>query len=175
MESFNNVLTFVNQNSGFFQLVVTLILVLVTAVYVYLTWRVAKSSEKLNELQFRPNIYVFFYFSEQNELRMIIKNIGPNPAYNVIIRLTSEFDDKIFIPNTFTLEGIFEYPFVPPGFEIPHTFEAFATPRNILHKPHPLNVDISYYDSFSKSKKHKNNYKIDLNILYYISHFSSQS
>ena len=76
----------------------TLVLVVVTGIYVYLTWRIANTNQKMIERideqhreEIRPNVYAFLEFREQVVARLVVENKGRSPAYNLRASISDDF------------------------------------------------------------------------------------
>lgn len=86
----------------------SLILVLATLVYVGFTIVLAKETSKLREVETSPFISIIFDISFQavSHSKIIIKNIGKAPAYNITFKV-----DEKYLPhfNGYTFENTIEY------------------------------------------------------------------
>ena len=86
----------------------SLILVLATIVYVGFTIVLAKETRKLREVETSPFISIIFDISFQavSHSKIIIKNIGKAPAYNISFKV-----DEKYLPhfNGYTFENTIEY------------------------------------------------------------------
>lgn len=76
----------------------TMILVVVTGVYVLLTWRIANANQKMLERveeqhreQVRPVVYAYLEFREQVVARLVVENMGRTPAYGLTVRISEDF------------------------------------------------------------------------------------
>lgn len=85
-----------------------LILTLATIVYVGFTIVLAKETKKLREIETSPFISIIFDISFQavSHSKIIIKNIGKAPAYNITFKV-----DEKYLPhfNGYTFENTIEY------------------------------------------------------------------
>lgn len=86
MESFIQILDVLNKYSS-------LILVLATAIYVGFTIVLAKETRRLREVETEPFISLHLTsFYSGGKLKLIIKNIGKAPAYNITFLIDEKFD-----------------------------------------------------------------------------------
>lgn len=76
----------------------TMILVVVTGVYVFLTWKIANANQRMLERveeqyleQMRPVVYAYLEFREQVVVRLIIENIGRTPAIDLKVSIDKDF------------------------------------------------------------------------------------
>jgi len=71
----------------------TIILVLATCIYVYFSYKLTKETVKLREVETNPFLSLYFdTFFKSNKLKLIIKNIGKAPAYNLTFSMDKKFD-----------------------------------------------------------------------------------
>lgn len=88
--------------------IATIILVLATCIYVYFSYKLTKETIKLREVETSPFISIIFDTSFQavSHSKIIIKNIGKAPAYDI----TFNVDEK-YIPhfNGYTFENNIAY------------------------------------------------------------------
>lgn len=88
--------------------IATIILVLATCIYVYFSYKLTKETIKLREVETSPFISIIFDTSFQavSHSKIIIKNIGKAPAYEI----TFEMEEK-YIPhfNGYTFENKIAY------------------------------------------------------------------
>lgn len=88
--------------------IATIILVLATCIYVYFSYKLTKETIKLREVETSPFISIIFDISFQavSHSKIIIKNIGKAPAYNISFKV-----DKKYLPhfNGYTFENTIEY------------------------------------------------------------------
>lgn len=85
-------------NDTGFANILTVVMVIVTAVYVFLTWRIANSNKVMLESveaqhleEIRPNVFAHLEFREQTVARLVIENLGKTPAYSLRCTLDREF------------------------------------------------------------------------------------
>lgn len=73
--------------------IATVVLVAATLVYVYFSSKLTKETVKLREVETTPFISLHFEaFYASRELKLIIKNIGKAPAYNITFSLEEKFE-----------------------------------------------------------------------------------
>ncbi len=88
--------------------IATIILVLATCIYVYFSYKLTKETIKLREVETSPFISIIFDVSFQavSHSKIIIKNIGKAPAYNISFKV-----DEKYLPhfNGYTFENTIEY------------------------------------------------------------------
>lgn len=86
----------------------TIILVAATIIYVYFSYKLTRETVKLREVETSPFISIIFDISFQavSHSKIIIKNIGKAPAYNITLDV-----DKKYLPhfNGYTFENTIEY------------------------------------------------------------------
>lgn len=104
----------------------TLVLVVVTGAYVYLTWKIAQANQEMLEslkVQYResmrPLVYPSLTFREQVVSRLTIRNSGRSPAYDLRVSLDRDFFQFAERRNIREF-GVFNEPIsaFPPGAEI---------------------------------------------------------
>lgn len=88
--------------------IATIVLVLATCIYVYFSYKLTKETIKLREVETSPFISIIFdiSFLAVNHSKIIIKNIGKAPAYDITFKV-----DEKFLPhfNGYTFENTIEY------------------------------------------------------------------
>jgi len=101
----NNILTF---TPDWITAIATIILVLATCIYVYFSYKLTKETIKLREVETSPFISIIFDISFQavSHSKIMIKNIGKAPAYNITFKV-----DEKYLPhfNGYTFENTIEY------------------------------------------------------------------
>lgn len=144
----------------------TVVLVLVTGIYVYFT-------HKLIREQFRPEVYVFF-ISKNATLHLVIANYGKRPAINVSAEFIPELDKKLFHEKLHDTKRLLTQTILMPEqiFEVPIIFN-----RDILHDPDfdkiqfEYNVKVKY--SEPKGKSFTATYRLNINDFYFSSKVGS--
>jgi len=96
-----DILEFLNLNSGAVTAISTVVLTIVTFVYVLLTRSISKETEIMRKTQTEPNISAIIQADERyiNWINLIIQNIGLGPAYNVKFEVNPDFEDRDRHPN----------------------------------------------------------------------------
>jgi len=91
-----DILEFLNLNSGAVTAISTVVLTIVTFVYVLLTRSISKETEIMRKTQTEPNISAIIQADERyiNWINLIIQNIGLGPAYNIKFELNPDFEDR---------------------------------------------------------------------------------
>lgn len=153
-----------NINADGWSNVLTIILLIVTGAYVYLTWRIAnanqlmlrRSDEQHRELT-RPTVYAYLDFRDQVVVRLVIQNMGQTPAYDLKIELDRDiyqFADK----NNKNLRDMALFrdmtSWLPPGAKIPIDLtQGFTFDKEIngeILTPSKFDVSLSYRSKFDK-------------------------
>jgi hypothetical protein len=95
------------------QAVATLVLVGITAWYVWITHRILVDTAKARAQELAPYVVAFFDTPEDTWVDLVVKNVGKTPAFDVKITLK---------PTTLTLDQIpfvrSTSPAIPPNYEI---------------------------------------------------------
>jgi len=96
-----DILEFLNLNSGAVTAISTVVLTIVTFVYVLLTRSISKETEIMRKTQTEPNISAIIQADERyiNWINLIIQNIGLGPAYNVKFEVNPDFEYRDRHPN----------------------------------------------------------------------------
>jgi len=87
-------INFLNQNSGAFLVLFSLVVTLATVLYVILTGKLVSESRKMREVQTEPNIFVCLHSKEEwiSLIDLEIQNIGLGAAYNLNFGLNPDFE-----------------------------------------------------------------------------------
>lgn len=88
-----DILNFLNQNSGAFNVIFSFIVSISTVVYAILTWRLVSETRKMRVAQTEPKIFITIQPREEwiNFIDMIIQNIGLGPAYDIKFKVEPDF------------------------------------------------------------------------------------
>jgi len=88
------ILEFINQNSGVFLVIFSLIVALSTIFYVLLTRSLVSETRKMREAQTEPNIFVSIKSKEEyiGIIDLIVENIGLGTAYNLRFDVNPDFE-----------------------------------------------------------------------------------
>lgn len=105
------IITFLNQNNGVFNLVFSSIVTIATCCYALLTWKLVSETRKMREVQTEPVISVITKPKEEqlNFIDMVIKNIGLGPAYDIKFKIEPDFEwreGKYFSQYGFMKRGL---------------------------------------------------------------------
>jgi hypothetical protein len=161
-----NILNFLDKHSGAASVLVTISLVIVTIIYVILTWRLAKEAKTMRRLQSEPKVIVFYRLREEsiNIADLVIKNIGLGAAYNIKLNLSSDFKyrtgEMISTINLLKNGIVFLGPNEEKRFWFANLVEQYKT-----HEYEKLNIVITYFETFNfKNKKNpkRESFEIDL-------------
>ena len=133
-----------NDNSGAVTAILTSLLVLVTCVYVYLTYRLLLESKATREMAMRPVVIVTAEIREMymNIIHLRVRNIGGGAARKIRLRTNRKFrtgNDKSLDDLGLFKRGI---PLLGPGQKI-ETFLANMTGQEV-GKEEPLEVTAEY-------------------------------
>jgi hypothetical protein len=92
----------------------TVVLVFITAIYVYLTNRILKSSDKATQENFRPHVLASLV-SKNSALHIIFENYGNRPALNAIANFTPNIDERLFHEKLKEATKLFSQSIIMPG------------------------------------------------------------
>ena len=89
-----DIITFFDSHSGFSTFISSLIVAIITAVYVYFSWLLLQESKKMRLLQNQPRVSITFEpeGDQINLIDLVIKNTGLGPAYDLYFELQSDFE-----------------------------------------------------------------------------------
>jgi hypothetical protein len=92
-------LDFLNQNNGAITAISTLVLAVVTFIYVILTWNISSETKKMREAQTEPHVSATIQSDERsiNWINLVIKNTGLGPAYKVKFEVNPDFEDRLLM------------------------------------------------------------------------------
>ena len=167
------ILEFLNLNSGAVTAISTVVLTIVTFVYVLLTRSISKETEIMRKAQTEPNISAIIQPDERylNWINLIIQNIGLGPAYNVKFEVNPDFEDR---DRHSDIEGI-SYKLSEVGF-IKNGLPYFAP--NQKFQFYLTNLGDNYQEKLKKSFEIKVTYESNIHEPYsntYLIDFSQQS
>lgn len=85
MLTFSSIISSLNNNSGAIQAITTAVLVIITGIYAFHTARTAKSMERTEEIQARPQLAIFLEQRKDNLslVNLVIANYGNGLARNI--------------------------------------------------------------------------------------------
>ena len=86
-------LDFLNQNSGAFTVLFSLVVACATVFYAVLTYRLVDETRRMREVQTEPALVVSIEPSEHwiNFINLVIANVGEGPARDITLRATPDF------------------------------------------------------------------------------------
>lgn len=89
-----NVLDFLNENSGAFSLLFSLAVAIATVIYAYLTSKLVSETKTMRKAQTEPEVAVTIQPKEWSVIfiDMVIQNIGLGPAYDVSFKVSPDFE-----------------------------------------------------------------------------------
>ena len=87
------VITYFSLSPDWVTALATIILVFATCVYVYFSYRLTKETVKLREVETSPLMSIYFDTSPVSKFKLIIKNIGKAPAYNIRFELDEKYSE----------------------------------------------------------------------------------
>jgi hypothetical protein len=144
------IINFINQYS-------TLILAIITGIYVYFTWRMVREMKEARQVDQDSQLIAEFIPFGLMYINLRIENIGPGPAYNIKSKMyffpisdlkTEIWNQPVMLPNSFA-------DFRPPGNEMEL--------EKLKEKYQSFIVDLEWENSFHKVKY--NHIEIDLDAL----------
>ena len=141
----------------------TILLAIFTLIYVFLTYLILRSNNKMVTEQNRPFV-ILSLPTEGTNLILLIRNIGKRPAYNVKISLSSNIKNLITLKG-FTFEKsvlpFLSQKFLPPGIDIRNIIGQTMKILELSEEQKKIEISIDYSDSFKNI--YSDNYEIDLN------------
>ena len=163
--------------------VISLVLVLVTGIYVALTWRIASANKgMLDNIReqyresLRPVIFPSLQVRDQVVLALVFTNTGRSPAYRVRIRIDRDFFQFAEVQNNIRDYNLFnqDIPVFAPATEFPidlaqgFNLDKEHVGRNIT--PSKFNITVSYA---SLDQEFEETIPIDLNPFFQTHHAKS--
>lgn len=165
--------------------VISLVLVIVTGVYVLLTWRIATANQgMLDNIReqyrdsLRPIIFPAIQVRQQIVLALVFKNTGRSPAYHVRISIDRDFFQFADRGNNIRDFNIFnqEIPVFAPGMELPidlsQGFNLDVEKEGQNLTPTTFNITVSYA---SKDQQFQETIPIDLKAFFQTHHAKTTS
>lgn len=121
----------------------SLILMFATLVYVYFTYKLTKETTKLRKVETTPFISLYFdiTFPSVNHSKIIIKNIGKAPAYNISFKVDKKYI-KLF--NGYTFKNNISY--FAPNQEFHILAEGFGKLNEKGYDNIPITVNYQSHD-----------------------------
>lgn len=145
--------------------ITTIILVIITGIYAWLTYRLSKTAERQLAESTRPNVLVSLETSQGGQLlELCLSNVGLCRAERVEARLDKQVYSQISINETVNSAGIFSktIPFMPSGQKIRVALGTTAYVwQNTDRIKHPLSfsVSVKYYNA---EKCYEDSFDFDL-------------
>ena len=143
----NSIIYFINSNSALWSFLATA----ATVVYVVFTYRLLRETATARKLQRQPYIIADLEISGI-VLKMVVKNIGNNPALNVQVKVVPEIDNPFF-----------NIDFFAPGREISNVIKYITRSDAKIPDNSKYSFEILYEDSYKEKYHHK--YSIDISPL----------
>jgi homoaconitase/3-isopropylmalate dehydratase large subunit len=86
------ILEFLNKNSGAFNLLFSMIVAVATVVYARLTASLVSETKRLREVQTEPSLEVLYisYEDAMPLLEFVVKNVGQGTAYDISLQIDNE-------------------------------------------------------------------------------------
>jgi hypothetical protein len=163
--------------------VISVVLVIVTGIYVILTWRIASANQSMLDNireqyrdSLRPVVFPSIQVREQVVLVLVFANTGRSPAYRVHAAIDTDFFQFADTHRNIRDFNIFnqEIPVLAPGTELPidlaqgFNLDVERDGRNIT--PTTFNVKVSYA---SKDQEFDETVPIDLKAFFQTHHAKS--
>ncbi len=139
------------------------LLVIITGIYVILTYRLILENRKLREMQISPKVSVSYEPHKDNIalINLVIKNVGLGPAYDIKFEITPDIKgyngkaEKLLSEYAFFKKGI---KYLAPAQEVRHFL-------NYLGKMSKKEIETNYsgkiYYKDASGKEHKDDFSID--------------
>lgn len=144
-------INFLNQNSGAFLVLFSLIVALSTVFYVLLTRKLVSETRKMRKVQTEPNIFVSLHSKEEwiGLIDLEIQNIGLGAAYNLNFELNPDFEYSkgLFLSELNFIKNGVNY--LVPNQKIKH-FLTSLVGRKELEKT-KIGFKVKYENSIGKS------------------------
>lgn len=88
----NDLIKFINENSGLINLFFSFTVAISTCFYAYLTLNLVRETKRLREVQTEPLLEVFYqsYEDAMPLLEFVVKNVGQGTAYHIDFKITNE-------------------------------------------------------------------------------------
>jgi len=137
-----------------------LILVIITGIYAYLTWRMVREMKAARENQTASNLIVTPVSSQRAYAEIKLENIGFGPASNVVLSISLD-------PPLQTTTRTWKHPLLSVGqkeyFLLPYEQNKAGpldTLRDIAQKHNNLIVDLKWISVFNIEKSFSTTYKL---------------
>ncbi len=153
-------LNWLNSNSGAIGALSAVVLTLITAVYVYLTGRLARESQAMRLAMFRPELAIYLFPAEGAPFCLLlrIENIGSGPAFHLRFSTDRPFQTQAGVDLREL--GIFRrgLKFIAPKQRIEHFLVSIVGKLADLAK-NPLKISVEYKDVLDEH--HKQDFVLD--------------
>lgn len=143
--AFAALVSWLNENSGAIQALLTAVLVIVTTVYVVLTGRLARESRAMREAQTRPHVRAAAQLDPRwwRMVNLVVENLGNGPAFDVRFHLQGDMptgDDQKLSESEFLKKG---FNYIGPREKIAFllTYSAGDVAEDA---PDPITIRVSY-------------------------------
>ena len=161
---FDSIIIFFDSHSGFSTFISSLLVAIVTGVYVVLSWRLLQESKKMRILQNQPRVSITFEPEghQINLIDLVIKNTGLGPASDLRFRLQSDSE---------MIEGmpLSEVGLIKNGLSYLGPQQEFRFLLAILYAAtkeqmeQPVIITVQYNDTFNT--QYSNTFTIDFSVL----------
>ncbi|MCX6565112.1 MAG: hypothetical protein NTW38_01595 [Candidatus Aminicenantes bacterium] len=161
--------SFMNTNSGSIIAILTFVLAAISGIYAFLTWKMVKETKRMREIQSEPQISIFYKSKDEyiNLIDLVIKNIGPGPAYKLAFKASPDFEYsegmKLSEMNIFK-NGL---KYLAPNQELVFFLNSLI---EISSKKLCSYFDITVNYEDDSGKKYENSYNIDLSEIFGLRH-----
>lgn len=167
-------LDFINQNSGVFLVLFSLIVTGATVFYVILTRSLVSETRKMREAQTEPNIFISLKSKEEyiGLVDLIIQNIGLGAAYNIKFEIEPDFEyakGRMLSEINLIKNGLH---YLAPNQKI--SFFIASIPEIFMKKKKSFfEIKVKYDNKFGKP--YKNTYLIDFSEFFDLRHAGEPS
>ncbi len=151
--------------------ILTAALVVITAIYAFLTWKIARSNdrmvkhlEQVYQESHRPIVLAYLTFRQETVVRLTVKNFGASPAYELQLAMNKDFYQFNHDQNVRSFE-LFSRPFsiFPPNYQVDidlaQSFNFDKMDGELNRTPSEFKVHMKYQ---SDSKTYESDVSIDL-------------
>ncbi len=147
-------LDFLNRNSGAIGVLANSVLVFITAIYVYLTWKLVRETRQMKVAQTVPKVIVYVRPRDNaiNWFDLVVQNVGASPAYDVSFSVHPDFrfgEGRHISDLGLIKDGI---RFLPNEDKIQFFFTSLLEDFDYKVKT-PFHIDVKYKDG--KGKEHE--------------------
>lgn len=149
----------------------TAALVIITAIYAFLTWKIARSNDRMvkhlehvYQESHRPIVLAYLTFRQATVVRLTVKNFGASPAYELQLSMDRDFYQFNQDQNVRSFE-LFSRPFsiFPPNYQVDldlaQGFNFDKMDGDLNRTPSEFNVNLKYR---SDSETYESDVPIDL-------------